>query len=170
MNKEQRDELILENMKLVYYIIKRYFPGYMGNEDVQQEGMVGLTTAANTWDESKTKFSTYASICILNRIRYYFSRENKHHQVLSLNSTIKLEDGTEVEYQDTLVGDEDVDLIDGQYRDFYNSLTHDEKYLIQLSMSLSRSEIASILGISERTVNFRKHKLKQKWRKMYGSN
>ena len=92
-----KEKLIEDNMKLVYFIVHKYYPAFGKNEDVIQEGMVGLVKAADTWDESKSKFSTYACACILTEIRTYFKQQSKHQNVLSLDKVLpnsKREEGT----------------------------------------------------------------------------
>lgn len=63
-----RDKLIQDNIPFVYYIIHKYYPTFSKDEDIIQSGMVGLVKAANKFDASKGKFSTYAGVIIKNEI------------------------------------------------------------------------------------------------------
>lgn len=71
-----------ENKKLVYYIINRYYPAYLHNEDIEQTCLLALWKACSNYNESSNyKFSTYASRVILNEIRMqYRDCEAKPHK------------------------------------------------------------------------------------------
>lgn len=62
------DKLITENIKLVYFLIHKYYPKYIKDEDVIQSGKLGLVQAAKHYDKEKGKFSTYASVIICREI------------------------------------------------------------------------------------------------------
>ena len=64
MNDEQQ-RLVTDNMKLVHFVVNKYYPTFNGNEDVSQVGMVGLCKAALAWNPEKTTFTT----CACNYIR-----------------------------------------------------------------------------------------------------
>lgn len=88
MNKEQ---LILDNMKLVYSVYNDNFKNtmfYIDKEDLISEGMLGLVKAANSFNPEKQKFSTYAYVCIKNHMINYCNREFKHKNVLSFEEYI----------------------------------------------------------------------------------
>lgn len=60
-----RNELVLENKRLVGFVIKKFFSvalatGLVRFEDMLQYGMIGLIKAADRYDPAKSKFSTYA--------------------------------------------------------------------------------------------------------------
>lgn len=76
-------ERYYENEKLVYHVVNNSFPTFIGNEDVIQEGCLGLWKACNTYDESRnTKFSTYACPVIANDIRMYLRKILKPTDIL----------------------------------------------------------------------------------------
>lgn len=88
---DQIEQLILNNIPLVYHIVHTYYPTFAKNEDVIQSGMLGLTKAANKYDESKGKFSTYACVAIRNEI----NNELKIHMNDSRNVSLeKLMEGS----------------------------------------------------------------------------
>ena len=73
-DKSASDELVRRNGFLVLSIIERYYPKYADNEDVLQEGWIGLFNAAQKFDLSMdTEFSTYATYHIRARINRYLS-------------------------------------------------------------------------------------------------
>lgn len=85
-------DILMENERLVYSIIKKY-EYYYDKEDLYQVGMIGLMNAYRHFDESyNVKFSTYAFPYILGEVSKYV-REDKSIKVskdmLSLNRRIE---------------------------------------------------------------------------------
>lgn len=162
-----KDNLILENMKLVYFLISKYYPTFIGDEDLQQVGMLGLCKAANTWNEEKSKFSTYASKCILNEINFEFKRRKKHNGVLSLDKELGVEDGAMKTFGDLIVGEDDVGFVD--YKGFLATLSDRQKDVLELSeRGFDTDDIADMLDVSTQSVNASKRQIKLKWRKYNG--
>lgn len=56
-------------MKLVSYVLWRYYPVFARDEDLCQEASIGLWHACCRYDEEKGKFSTFAVSCIKNAVR-----------------------------------------------------------------------------------------------------
>ena len=65
-----REEIIIENMPLVPFIVNKYFKNntLMAYEDKIGYGNIGLIKAVNRYSEDKGKFSTYASWMIRGEI------------------------------------------------------------------------------------------------------
>ena len=162
--------MILDNMKLVYFVMRKYFPAYANDEDVKQVGMIGLIKAVDCYDKSKSKFSTLATSVIINDIRYYFRQHRKHLGVLSLNDKFDIGDNEYVEFEETLMGDEDVSLTPYCYEKFYNSLTEREKTIIDLIPYHKQEEISEIVGISQPQISRIRTKIKEKWRIFNGED
>lgn len=161
-----KNELIENNMKLVHYVINKYYPTYSYNEDVIQEGMVGLCYAAEKYDESKSKFSTFANKCILNNIRTYFKRTAKHDNHLSLDYEVTTDLGT-MTFGETIMGVEDVDLSNLKYYEFYESVDYGDRYILDNIAYSTTTEIGEALGISQQAVSQRLRRLRLKWRNNY---
>jgi len=69
---EERNKLVLDNMALVTYVVKKIYLGYDEYEDLFQEGCVGLIMAAERYDESYGyTFSTYALSYISGYLKKY---------------------------------------------------------------------------------------------------
>ena len=86
-----RDDLIIQNLKLVYSVYNHYFKNtsfYIDKEDLIGEGMVALINAADTYIPNKKKFSTYAYVCIKNAMINYCNKEFRHKDVLSFEDYI----------------------------------------------------------------------------------
>lgn len=159
-----RQKLIEDNINFVYFLIHRYYPSYITDEDIVQCGMVGLCKAADSWDETRSTFSTFASRVILNEIGMEFKRRKKRIKTLSLDYPMGEE---EVTFGDMLVGESDVEYFD--IDDFYNQLTPREKECFDLlKLGLKPVEIGRKLGISRQLVNYHLRLLRLRWEKVYG--
>ena len=161
-------KLIEDNMGLVYFVLNRYFPSYRGDEDLIQCGMVGLCQAAQSWDESKSSFSSYATKGIYHSMLSEFRNRKKHYNILSLDYPVESSDG-ECSFGDLCAGDEDVDFVD--FESFYSALSPSQKQIVDWKMAgLSGRDIAKKLGVSHQTVNQTLRLLKPKWKKLVGGN
>lgn len=160
MSKEQ---LIKDNMNLVYHLINRYYPTFKNDEDIVQTGMLGLCKAADTWDSEKSVFSTYAGTCILNEIKLEFRNRKKHSGVLSLDYETTDSEGKQVPFGDLVVGSEDVDYVDTS--NFDNTLTSFEQRVVELrKQGMSALEIANQLNCGKQRIQKTLRKLKCMWR------
>ncbi len=85
------------NTQLVYFVFNENYQDYREHEeDLIQEGFMGLWKACQTFDASRgTKFSTYAVKVIKNEMGMYLRRMARHSSNLSLDNFIGMpEDGT----------------------------------------------------------------------------
>lgn len=155
-------------MNLVYYTINKYYPTFITDEDIVQVGMVGLCCAAQNWDETKSKFSSYAINCILNEIRTEFRNRQKQVKTVSLDKKVVGEESDIGTLGDILVGDSDVNYVD--LSSFYDSLTMKEKECFDLLQSgLSTKEIAKHFCQSYKTIDAIVRNIKLKWRIRFGN-
>ena len=85
-----RNILIEHNIRLILYIVsKKFWNNEYDKEELVSIGSIGLIKAANTFDiGKKTRFSTYASRCIINEILMYLKNEKKYPQTESLNESV----------------------------------------------------------------------------------
>ena len=80
------EQKVIDNQKLVYRTVQKHFPGLIRDDDVIQEGMIGLWNAVNQFDESKGfTFSTFASTVIYNNIAMYLRKENRYREHVSVS-------------------------------------------------------------------------------------
>lgn len=151
-----KQQLIEDNMNLVYALISREYPTYIHDEDVIQSGMVGLCEAADQWDETKSKFSAFAWLCIRHAIIKEFRRRAKHQGVLSLDYET-VTDGVKGCLGDTIVGEEDVCFVDC----CENQLTPLQLRIVDLlKKGVSVKEIAEILDTTPQNVYFTQRKIR----------
>lgn len=79
---EEQEKLVLENMNLVYHMIKKY--NY--DEDYASIGMIGLIKGVKAFDETKGyKISSFLCKCIANEILCSFRRDKNPTNPLSLD-------------------------------------------------------------------------------------
>lgn len=163
----KRHQLVEDNINLVYFLINKHWPTFIYDEDLVQTGLVGLCKAADSWDESKSEFSTFACNCILNEICKEFRRRCKHNETFSLNHKVQQNDGDELEFGDLIVGSEDVDFAD--YERFYQELKPKEKRIVEYrQLGLTNEEIGKKLGCSENNVSRKVRELRYLWRFVNG--
>jgi RNA polymerase sigma factor (sigma-70 family) len=170
--KTNKDKLVEDHLGLVYYIVHRYYPRFIGDEDLISEGFVALCQAAQVHNENKGKFSTYACTAILNRIRKYFRSEMKHKETSSLDFEIKDSDGHSATMHELIADEDSYKPFDMVERDlFVDSLDEREQAVVALvNEGCSQSEIAEKLNIGQATVSRVVTRVKAKWRKMNGED
>ena len=89
-DKEARNKLILRNVKLVMYEVKKRF-GFTGFdvEDLVSVGNIGLIKAVETFDKEKGfNFSSYATRCIDNEILMYLNKSKSEKVDTSLDKPV----------------------------------------------------------------------------------
>lgn len=141
------ETLFHENIKLVYWSIKHYYPQYIYDEDVTQCGMIGLWKASKSYDPEKSKFATYAIKCILNEINMHFRKEGRHKRnvQVSLDELVDISnEGDEVSRYDLLK-----DLTQLFCMDTYTLKDIELSILHLKSRGYTDAEIGSKLNLSQ---------------------
>lgn len=162
----KNERLVEDNMNLVHFIIKTYYPTFTTDEDIIQAGMLGLCRAANAWDGESSKFSTFASRCIINDIRNEFTRRRKHYGLLSLDYEVGGEDGT-VPFGDLLEGEQDIDFVD--IEPVMKRLRPIEREVLSLlAAGASPSDITRKYGWTKQRTNNIMRKIRLVWRNYNG--
>lgn len=149
-------ELIyLENENLIYSALKKHYPSYYHDEDIRQIGRIGLWKACSTYNESKSKFSTYAYSCILNELKMHFRKENvtkrkPDEPIRSLNYLYDRDDSDPCSLESILVAP-DIGWLDTEH--FIESLTSRQKRIVELRIKgFKQREIAAKLGVVQPTI------------------
>lgn len=83
------EQLITNNIPLVYHIVRKDYPSYSNDEDIISCGMVGLCTAANKFDPTKGSFSSYARKFIHGEIRRELEKRKSDSIVYSLDAMME---------------------------------------------------------------------------------
>lgn len=158
---ESKQKLIEDNMELVYSVITKEYPTFIRDEDIIQSGMLGLCKAADGWDESKSKFSTYAWKAIRNEINRELSDRCKHQHVLSLDYPIKNEDGDKSTFGDLIEDKKDIGFVEAEFDERCLSQREREVYEL-LKNGYDTVEIRKELGVSRQWVWSIIRKIKRK--------
>ena len=155
------------------------------NEDLIQEGMVGLFKAVRDYDSGRdASFSTFADLCV-SRQMYTAVQASRRKKHIPLNTYIslsggesadggdagersayekELQDKTELSPEEVFLDKERVDYleqrIDGELSSF-------EKQVLDLHLTgMSYTQIAKVLGREEKATDNALQRLKSKIRKM----
>lgn len=98
---EIRKNIITGNLRLVVETIKKYRNNVEDQKDLFQIGCIGLIKAVDTFDVKKNMmFSTYATVCISNRVKEYLRKENMNCGVLG-QLKIKIDEYSDEIYKTT---------------------------------------------------------------------
>lgn len=182
-NLDALDILVEHNLRLVYwYIDKNINCETIDYDEVFSVGLEALLESFYTFDMSKNvKFSTYATICIRNKILKYFRSESKHDKVISLDETISDSHNTDT-LGDRLVDDNitleeriiETDLNDYQKQIIaktLETLNDIDKKIVMLYFGFLdgkvhvQKEICKILGISQSQISKRLSNILKEFRK-----
>ncbi len=167
-DKEARNELILHNVKLVMYEVKKRF-GFTGFdvEDLVSVGNIGLIKAVETFDKEKGfNFSSYATRCIDNEILMYLNKSKSEKVDTSLDKpVVGGHNDDEMDIMDTIKDNTDivnewlakerlqiireaVEKLPEQGREiiklyfgFYNNKTYTQNEISRI-LSISQSEVS----------------------------
>lgn len=165
-----KQELIEDNMKLVYFVLHKYYPTYVNDEDIKQVGMVGLCKAANAWDGKSSKFSTYACTSIINELRNEFHNRSCTIPTISLESQLTNDD-SDFELS-KIVASDDVDFNSSiELNRFKRYLTKEELAILDyLANGLTQADIAKIYGVTKIAINYHVRRIRRKWREYNGND
>ena len=157
LNSKQQEELVKNNLKLVYYLANKFQTPLDDNyEDLISIGTIGLIKASQTFDESKEiKFVTYAACCIKNEFYMYYRKEKTHINAVSLDEPINVDNyGPEMTIGDKIMIDEE---------DFTKQIEQNEICARTLSILLNalplRDKLLMLYKISGNTQQFISKKL-----------
>lgn len=107
MTNSDRKKLFLDNRALALFILKQMkYPENIA-EDVEQQAMMGLIRATQTYDSSKGKFSTYAAQQIKWSVKAFLYSEYSYYSFSSKN---QIKEG-----KLDSVGNKKVDIADVHY-------------------------------------------------------
>jgi RNA polymerase sigma factor (sigma-70 family) len=155
MTAQEIERAIIDNEKLVYYAIHRFFPDFQDDEDVAQAGFIGLWKACISYDDSKTKFSTYAVRCIMNEIRAELRHRAKlwkFGDIASLDEPVYFDKNGSAVTLAHLVPDShnDYHVVDYDLSFLNNKLSKRDIVVFKLSIyGFTATEIANMFGYTK---------------------
>lgn len=164
-----REQKIIDNMSLVHYVLHKYFPLYIDNQDNIQNGYVGLIKAVDSFDESTgNTFSTYASRCIFNEIAMDLRRRNKYAKDISLHAVL-----AEGDTRDDPLIIEDVLSYEDDYtplyiQEFVQCLDEREITVLRYLMAgKNQTYISNRLGMTRSNICLIVKKMRSKWKECH---
>lgn len=157
--------LITRYVKLIWVKANIMANSLADAEDLSQEGFLGLLNAISKFDHSKkVKFSTFAEVCINNKIKTAFVKNNK----------IDLPIGNITTAEDSFIDDnpESILLQKERLEEIYNSiislLSKQEWEILKLYLNdSSYLEIAQQLAISQKSVDNAMQRVRRKLKRMW---
>ena len=161
MTDEQR-KLVNDNMNLVPFVLNKYYPSQVKNEDLKQVGYVGLCKSVMSYNEDLGKFSTYAVIKIRGEVSNHLKKVNR--ETNNLGDFISLDIDLESYHPLYEVIPAQVYFDNEKYEYltcFMESQTDfDRTILEKLYQGYTKKEIAAYLDTSVMTINRHLKKLK----------
>lgn len=149
------DEIYNRYSKTVKYFCRNLFLIGAESEDMMQEGMLGLFNAVSTFNEGQSSFSTYANVCIKNKLISAVKRySNNKNSVLNNTVSAEVLDGLKI-FSNT---PEDFVLFKENGRELQNKLktqlSKTENEVLKLFLEgLSYVEIAEKTGKNVKSVD-----------------
>lgn len=146
-----KEKLFKENMNLVPFVIQKYLPTAIGDEDAIQAGYMGLWQSCLKYKEDKGQFSSYAVLAIKNEILHWWKYLSK--QIC----TVPWDEKNQDNQQEDKVEDSINKVI---FSEYYQTLTETQKKIVSYKLlGYNGTEIASILKVNPATVNFHLRKM-----------
>ena len=167
---EARNVLIERNLRLVAYIVKKYYTQTDEQDDLISIGTIGLIKGISSYRPEKgTRLATYAARCVENEILMHFRARKKLQGEVSLSESIETDKDGNALYLMDIVGEDDTMFSDLQDKEdgvlirrlVREHLTPREREIITARYGLggkvprTQREIATAMGISRSYVSRR---------------
>lgn len=160
--------LVSRYFKLIFIKSEIYADSLTDSDDLCQEGLMGLLRAAESFDPSRgVKFSTFAEVCIVNRMKSLLTKGYKSPE--TVEDIDALSDARSLHESET---PESIYL----YKEYFSQLLSDidavlsdsEKRVFSLCVQgLSYRDTAKKLGIAEKSVDNAMQRARRKIRALY---
>ena len=163
-NFDNREKLVVHNLRLVVYIARKFENTGVGIEDLVSIGTIGLIKAVNTFRPSKKiKLATYASRCIENEILMYLRKTASRKNEMSIDEPLNVDwDGNELLLSDVLGSESDSVNRNIEYQDekrrilnLVKQLGDRERKIMTMRFGLfgskeyTQKQVADMMGISQ---------------------
>lgn len=161
---DNRELLIVHNLRLVVYIAKKFESKSSSAEDLVSIGTIGLMKAVKTFKPDKNiKLATYASRCIENEILMHLRKVSSMKNEMSFDEPLSVDwDGNELTLRDVLGTEPDDVFEEIEYddekrllRQTVDALPKKEKELMIMrfgldgSDAMTQKQLDDRLGISQ---------------------
>ena len=163
------EEIFNNNVNIAYKIANRYVTNYYEEiEDIRQIALMELWRCVESWDHVHA-LTTYAYLCIPNKINMYLRYVKKHEKNISIDTIVNSDgDGNNQTILDLIEDPDDCifRLLDdinaeGVLDNIY--LTEKEKQVMNLRIEgLSQAQVGKIMKISQAQISRIQIKIKNK--------
>lgn len=161
------DDIFIFFKPFIRAVAFKYFLAGADNDDLIQEGMIGLFTAIKNFDETKeVPFEIFAKRCIILRLKTVIknSRRLKHSP---LNESVSIEADESVfkslytgSPEDAFFDNEDFKIANEKLKEILSKFELSVLYLV--SSGMSYKEIAAVLGKSPKSIDNALQRIKNK--------
>lgn len=164
------EKLFLDNVKLVPFTLRKFFPALAYDEDLAQEGLLALWRACKAYDERfENTFSTFAVVCIRNGVLRAL-RHQKGPEILSLDGERSSQNGEGEFSLADLLEDPGARIEDGVIciQEFIQGLDGRDREIIGFQLEgLTQKQGSKRLGISQPQYCRRLKRLRAKYESRY---
>lgn len=169
------NKAIEENTPLVYYIIRKYFPTFIHDDDIIQSGLIGLWKSLINFDSTKNvKFATFATKVIMNDINMEIRKRRKSRLDISMYTSVSgTSDDTDLEIYDSmsdnLSGVHDYSTYELEQCLRSDKFTENERtVLVYKYRGYTQKKIGDKMGISQPQISRIEKNIRTKFKKLYG--
>lgn len=165
-SRDDAERRYLENEKLIYGALHKYFPALASDEDIQQIAGIGLWKACLNYDADKSCFSTAAYKFIKTEVLQELRKRRRRGKITTIPFTALVCDLTtkgreELDILAISPSLDDIDWCDAET--FWASLTERQQFIVKARISgLIDEEIAAALGLSRTLIIHEKKNIRQK--------
>lgn len=163
------EEIFNDNVNIAYKIANRYMTNYYEEiEDIRQIALMELWRCVESWDHVHA-LTTYAYLCIPNKINMYLRHVRKHEKNISINTVVYSDgDGNDQTILDLIEDPDDcifklLNNIDDKEVLDNICFTEKEKQVINLRIEgLSQEQVGKIMNLSQAQISRIQIKIKNK--------
>lgn len=165
-SRDDAERLYLENEKLIYGTLHKYFPALASDEDIQQIAGIGLWKACLNYDADKSCFSTAAYKFIKTEVLQELRKRRRRGKIATipfaaLVCDLTAEGKEELDILAISPSLDDIDWCDAET--FWASLTERQQFIVKARISgLIDEEIAAALGLSRTLIIHEKKNIRRK--------
>lgn len=165
-SRDDAEQRYLENEKLIYGALHKYFPALASDEDIQQIAGIGLWKACLNYDADKSCFSTAAYKFIKTEVLQELQKRRRRGKITTipfaaLVCDLTTEGREELDILAISPSLDDIDWCDAET--FWASLTERQQFIVKARISgLIDEEIAAALGLSRTMIIHEKKNIRRK--------
>lgn len=161
---EARVELLARYLRMIRVIVSRFAGSFSDAEDLTQEGMVCLFHAIPRFsNEKNVRFSTFAYVCVMNRVKTLMRTQNKEIPLLTEDELYGMENLTDYATPETILMEKE--SYTERCMEVQALLSKREWEILQCVMSgMSYQAVAYLYGIPVKSVDNAMQRVRRKMR------